>query len=172
MDRAQKKKLVDSLHKTFKETALVVVTRHSRMTVAEMTGLRRKMREGGASFKVTKNRLARIALKGTPYEAIAALFSGPTAVAYSTDLVAAAKVAVAYANSNEKLAIVGGAMGERVLDAGAVKAIATLPSRGELRARLVGLLQAPASRLARVLQAPAGQLTRVLSAYARKGEAA
>jgi large subunit ribosomal protein L10 len=171
VDRLQKQKLVDSLHDTLKQTELVVVTQQVGMTVAEVTVLRRQMRAAGASFKVTKNRLARRALEGTKFAQLAPLFRGPTAVAYSTDPVAAAKVAVSYANANEKLTIVGGAMGETLLDPAGVKALATLPSLNELRGRLVGLLQTPATRVAQVLQAPAGQLARVMGAYARKAEA-
>ena len=171
MDRSQKKKLVDSLHDVLSKTELVVITQQSGMTVAEVTTLRRQMREAGASFKVTKNRLARRALEGTKFAKLAPLFKGPTAVAYSTDPVAAAKVAVNYANANEKLTIVGGAMGETLLDSTGVKALATLPSLNELRSKLVGLLQTPATRVAQVLQAPASQLARVVGAYAKKAEA-
>ena len=171
MDRAQKQKVVDSLHGTLMQTELVVVTQQVGMTVGEVTTLRRQMREAGAGFKVTKNRLARRALEGTKFAQLAPLFKGPTAVAYSTDPVAAAKVAVSYANANEKLTIVGGAMGETLLDSNGVKALATLPSLNELRGKLVGLLQTPAARVAQVLQAPAGQLARVVGAYARKAEA-
>ena len=171
MDRSQKQKVIDSLHDTLRQTELVVVTQQAGMTVAEVTNLRRQMREAGASFKVTKNRLARRALEGTKFAKLAPLFKGPTAVAYSTDPVAAAKVAVSYANANEKLTIVGGAMGDTLLDSNGVKALATLPSLNELRGRLVGLLQTPATRLAQVLQAPAGQLARVVGAYAKKAEA-
>ena len=168
MDRSQKQKLVDSLHGMLMQTELVVVTQQVGMTVAEVTTLRRQMREAGAGFKVTKNRLARRALEGTKFAKLAPLFKGPTAVAYSTDPVAAAKVAVNYANANEKLTIVGGAMGEMLLDSKGIKALATLPSLNELRAKLVGMLQTPATRIARVLQAPAGQLARVMGAYAKK----
>jgi large subunit ribosomal protein L10 len=168
VDRAQKQKLVDSLHGTLMQTELVVVTQQVGMTVAEVTALRRQMREAGAGFKVTKNRLARRALEGTKFAQLAPLFKGPTAVAYSTDPVAAAKVAVNYANANEKLSIVGGAMGSLLLDSKGIKALATLPSLNELRAKLVGILQTPATCVAQVLQAPAGQLARVMGAYARK----
>jgi large subunit ribosomal protein L10 len=171
VDRSQKQKVVDSLHDTLKQTVLVVITQQAGMTVAEVTTLRRQMREAGAGFKVTKNRLARRALEGTKFAKLAPLFKGPTAVAYSTDPVAAAKVAVKYANANEKLTIVGGAMGDTLLDPTGVKALATLPSLDELRGKLVGLLQTPATRVAQVLQAPAGQLARVLGAYAKKAEA-
>ena len=148
---------------------MLVVTHQSGMTVAEVTDLRRQMRAAGASFKVTKNRLARLALKGTRFEGLASLFTGPTAIAYSTDPVVAAKVAVEFANSNEKLVIVGGGLGERVLDQSGIKALAKLPSLTELRGRIAGLLQAPAAKLAGVLQAPAGQLARVFQAYGSKG---
>ena len=171
MDRSQKQKLVDSLHDMLAKTELVVITQQVGMTVAEVTTLRRQMREAGAGFKVTKNRLARRALEGTKFAKLAPLFKGPTAVAFSTDPVAAAKVAVTYANANEKLTIVGGAMGETLLDPTGVKALATLPSLDELRGKLIGMLQTPATRVAQVLQAPAGQLARVLGAYAKKAEA-
>lgn len=171
VDRSQKQALIADLHETLKRTGLVVVTHHAGMKVSEVTGLRRKMREAGAGFKVTKNRLARLALKDTGFEGLSTLFRGPTAIAYSADPVAAAKVAVNFANSNAKLAVVGGAMGGRILDAAGVKALAALPSLDELRGRLVGLLQTPASRIAMVLKAPAAQLARVLGAYASKGDA-
>ena len=172
MDRSQKKGLVASLHQTFAATGLVVVTHHAGLTVVEMTALRRQMRDGGAAFRVTKNRLTRLALAGTKFAALAPLFTGPTAIAYSADPVAAAKVAVTFANANEKLKIVGGAMGDQMLGADGIKALATLPSLKELRAKLVGLLQTPATRVATVLQAPGGQLARVLKAHADKGAAA
>ena len=168
MDRAQKQKVVDSLHGTLMQTELVVVTQQVGMTVGEVTTLRRQMREAGAGFKVTKNRLARRALEGTKFAQLAPLFKGPTAVAYSTDPVAAAKVAVNYANANDKLSIVGGFMGGQLLDSKGVKALATLPSLNELRGKIVGMLMTPATRVATVLQAPAGQLARVLGAYAKK----
>ena len=171
MDRSQKQKLVDSLHDMLAKTELVVITQQVGMTVAEVTTLRRQMREAGAGFKVTKNRLARRALEGTKFAKLAPLFKGPTAVAFSTDPVAAAKVAVTYANANEKLTIVGGAMGETLLDPTGVKALATLPSLDELRGKLIGMLQTPATRVAQVLQAPASQLARVVGAYAKKAEA-
>ncbi len=172
MDRSQKEELVASLHKTFSETNLVVVTQQSGMTVAEASDLRRKMLEAGASYKVTKNRLTRLALEGTKFEALKELFTGPTAIAVSEDPVAAAKVAVNFAKANEKLVIVGGAMGETTLDPEAIKALATLPSLDELRGKLIGVLQAPATKVAGVVQAPAAQLARVFSAYGSQGEAA
>ena len=172
MDRAEKQELVKSLNQTFSEVGLVVVTHYSGLSVSEITDLRRKMREAGASFKVTKNRLTRLALQGTQYEPIADLFTGPTAIAYSDDPVAAAKVSVSFAKSNEKLVVLGGALGTTVLDKDGVKALADMPSLDELRGKRVGLLQAPATKVAGVLQAPAGQMARVMSAYASKDEAA
>jgi large subunit ribosomal protein L10 len=130
------------------------------------------MREAGAGYKVTKNRLAKLALAGTTYEPISDLFNGPTAIAYSADPVAAARVAVDYSKENDKLVVIGGAMGDTLLDENAVKALASLPSLDELRGKLVGMLNTPATRVAGVLQAPAGQLARVLGAYANQSEAA
>ena len=172
MDRSEKEKLVTSLHETLKKAELVVITQQSGLTVAEVTNLRRQMRQAGAGYKVTKNRLARRALEGTKFEGLGPMFTGPTAIAYSADPIAAAKVAVTYANSNEKLKIVGGAMGGQVLDPSGIKALATLPSLDQLRAKIIGILVTPATRVASVLQAPAGQLARVLKAYASKGDAA
>jgi len=172
VDRSQKEKLVASLNNNLKDAALVVVTKQAGLTVAEMTDLRRQMRTAGASFKVSKNRLARRALDGTPFQKLSPMFKGPTAIAYSRDPVAAAKVAVEFANKNEKLTIVGGSLGERLLDLAGVKALATLPSLPEMRARLLGTIAAPATRLATVIRAPAAQLARVVNAYAqKKGEA-
>jgi len=172
VDRSQKEKLVASLHAAISDTVCFIITHQSGMTVAEVTGLRRQMRDAGASFKVTKNRLARLALAGTKFEQLSPLFTGPTAIAYSRDPVAAAKVAVEFANKNEKLTIVGGALGSQQLDAAGIKVLATMPSLDELRGKLLGMLQTPATRIAGVLQAPAGQLARVVGAYAKKGEAA
>lgn len=169
MDRSQKEALVAELRQTFDENELVVVTHQTGLTVAEASDLRRQMREAGARFKVTKNRLAKIALKGTKFEHLTELFSGPTAIAVSVDPVVAAKVAVEFANKNDKLTIVAGALGEKGLDPDGVKALAKLPSLDELRGKIIGLLQAPAGKLASVTQAPAAQLARVLNAYATKG---
>ena len=171
MDRTQKQELVEVLHRSLSGALAVVVTRQSGMTVAEVTDLRRQMRAAGASFKVTKNRLARRALKGTRFEGLDELFTGPTAIAYSSNPVAAAKVAAEFAYSNDKLVIVGGGIGEQILDAEGVKALAKLPSLAELRGRIAGLLQASAAKLIGVLQAPGGQIARVLAAHARKGGA-
>lgn len=168
MDRGKKEALVAELRQTFDENELVVVTHQSGLTVAEASDLRRKMREAGARFKVTKNRLAKLALKDTKFEHLTDDFTGPTAIAVSVDPVAAAKVAVEFANKNDKLQIVSGALGEKGLDADGVKALAKLPSLDELRGKIVGLLQAPAGKLASVTQAPAAQLARVFGAYAAK----
>lgn len=172
MERAKKEQLVADLGVTFGGATLVVVTHQNGLTVAESTDLRRRMLAAGASYKVTKNRLAKLALAGTPYEGLADLFEGPTAIAYSTDPVAAAKVAVGYAKDNEKLTVIGGALGENRLDADGIKALATLPSLDELRAKLVGMISTPATRIAGVLQAPAGQVARVLAAHAEQGSEA
>jgi len=168
VDRTQKKDWVGSLHGTLGEAGLVVVTHYTGLTVAEMTALRGKMRAAGASFKVTKNRLTKLALEGTEYENIADLFTGPTAIAYSADPVAAAKVAAEFAKTNDKLKILGGSLGTLRLDVAGVQALATLPSLDELRGKLLGMLSTPATRIAGVLQAPAGQLARVLKAKADK----
>jgi large subunit ribosomal protein L10 len=173
VERSQKEQLVATLHQALADTVCVVVTHQTGMTVAEVTDLRRQMRAAGASFKVTKNRLARLALAGTKFERISPLFTGPTAIAFSRDPVAAAKIAVEYANKNQKLSIVGGSLGERQLDVNGVKSLATLPSLDQLRAKLAGLLLAPGGKIASVLQAPGAQLARVLDAYAKKaGQAA
>ena len=165
MDRTKKEKLVAELHDTFSKSALVVVTHQSGLTVTEVSDLREKMREAGAGFKVTKNTLAQLALKGTEFEHLSDQFIGPTAVAFSEDPVAAAKVAVEFGKKNEKLTVIAGGLGEQNLDAASVKALASLPSLDELRGKLVGLLQAPAGKVVGTLQAPAGQLARVFGAY-------
>ncbi|MBT5080337.1 MAG: 50S ribosomal protein L10 [Rhodospirillaceae bacterium] len=172
MDRAQKREAVSELNEVFSNTSSVVVTHYSGLNVAEISDLRRQMRAAGATFKVTKNRLTKIALDGTQYAPISDLFAGPTAIAYSDDPVAPAKVAVDFAKKNEKLIVLGGAMGDSQLDVAGVKALASLPSLDELRGKIVGLLQAPATKLAGVIQAPASQLARVLSAQGSKDEAA
>lgn len=165
MDRAQKQALVAELQETFESNNLLVLTHQSGLTVAEVSELRKQMREAGGSFKVTKNRLAKIALKGTKFEGLADQFTGPTAIAVSSDPVAAAKIAVEFANKNEKLQIICGSLEMEALDADAVKALAKLPSLDELRGKLIGLIQAPATKIAGVLQAPGGQLARVFGAY-------
>jgi large subunit ribosomal protein L10 len=165
VNRSEKEELVASLHQTFEEMSIVVVTHYTGLTVAEMGDLRGQMREAGAGFKVTKNRITRLALEGTKFSGLNDLFAGPTAIAFSEDPVAAAKVAVNFSKANEKLVVLGGALGEEMLDVDSIKALATLPSLDELRAKIVGMLNTPATRIAGVLQAPAGQVARVISAY-------
>ncbi|MCP1335175.1 50S ribosomal protein L10 [Futiania mangrovi] len=171
MDRAEKKAQVEELGRVFSEAGVVVVTHYSGLSVAEMTDLRVQIRDAGANFKVIKNRLAKIALEGTDVASIGGLLTGPTAIAWSADPVAAPKVVSEFSKKKEKLVIIGGALGQQALDADGVKALASLPSIDELRAKLVGLLQTPASRVAAVLQAPGGQVARVLNAYATKDAA-
>ena len=172
MDRTEKREFVASLAAVFAETSMVVVTRNSGLTVAEVTALRRRMREAGANFKVAKNRLALLALEGTKFDGIKPLLTGPTALAWSRDAVAVSKAAVEFARTNEKFAVLGGALGTQTLDAAGIKALSELPSLDALRAKLLGLIAAPATRIAGILQAPGGQLARVLAAYAKKDEAA
>ena len=172
MDRAEKSELVSGLNQVFSNAGVVVVAHYSGLSVAQMTALRGRMRNAGASLKVAKNRLVKIALKGTDVEHISDLFQGPTVIAYSDDPIAAPKIAAEFAKTNEKFVLLGGAMGRTNLDAKGVEALAALPSLDELRAKLVGMIQTPATRIAGVLQAPAGQLARVFGAYARQGEAA
>ena len=157
--------MVAELQETFESNNLVVLTHQSGLTVTEVSELRKQMREAGGSFKVTKNRLAKIALKGTKFEGMTDSFTGPTAIAVSKDPVAAAKIAVEFANKNEKLQIICGSLETEALDADAVKVLAKLPSLDELRGKLVGMIQTPATRIAGVLQAPGAQLARVFSAY-------
>ena len=168
MNRAEKADLVALLNTTFNETEVVVVTRNLGLTVAQSTDLRGKMRDADATFKVSKNRLAKIALKDTRYEPLADLLTGPIALATSSDPVAAAKVAVEFAKTNDKLEIVGGMMGDTLLDVNGVKALATMPSLDELRAKIVGLVNAPATKIARTVKEPGAQLARVFGAYAAK----
>jgi large subunit ribosomal protein L10 len=171
MDRSQKAESVAFLTEVFNEAGAVVITRNLGMTVAQSTALRIKVREAGASFKVAKNSLAKIAAKGTAYEGMSDLFTGPTGIAASADPVAAAKVVVEFAKTNEKLEIVGGAMGTVVLNADGIKALATMPSLDEMRAKLIGLIQAPATKIAQLTTAPAAKLARVFAAYAEKDAA-
>lgn len=168
MDRTQKAEAVESLNGLFAKAGAVVVAHYSGMTVAQMGELRLRLRKAGASFRVAKNRLAVRALEGTPAAGIAGLFKGPTGIAYSDDPVAAPKVLIAYAKENEKFRIIGGYAVGAVLNPEGVLALAELPSLDQLRGKLLGLLQAPATRIAGVLQAPAGNIARVLSAYAQK----
>ncbi|MDF1601448.1 50S ribosomal protein L10 [Mesorhizobium sp. YIM 152430] len=170
MERAEKREFVTGLNDVFSNTGSVVVAHYAGLTVAQMNDLRSRMREAGGTVKVAKNRLAKIALQGTQSEKIQVLFKGQTLIAYSDDPVVAPKVASDFAKTNDKLVIIGGAMGETALDADRVKALASLPSLDELRAKIVGMVQTPATRIAQVVNAPAGQLARVFGAYARKDE--
>ena len=177
MDRTEKRELVASLATVFADTSMVVVTRNAGLTVAEVTDLRRRMRAAGANFKVAKNRLALLALEGTKFDGIKPLLTGPTALAWSRDAVAVSKAAVEFARTNEKFAVLGGALGTQTLDAAGIKALSELPSLETLRAGLLGMLNTPATRIAGILQAPGGQIARVLAAFADKagvpqGEAA
>lgn len=168
MDRSQKSDAVAGLNATFQESGVVVVTRNLGLTVAQSTELRGQMREAGASYKVAKNRLAKLALKDTDYDGLSDLLTGPTALATSSDPVAAAKAAVEFAKKNDKLEIVGGSMGGQMLDEAGVKALASMPSLDELRGTIVGLVNAPATKIAQVVTAPANKLARVFGAQGAK----
>ena len=168
MDRAAKTELVSSLGNVFKSTKVVVVAHYSGLTVAQMQTLRRQMKQAGASVKVAKNRLAKIALEGSEVASIAPLLKGPTLIAFSGDPVSAPKVAVDFAKTNERFVILGGAMGTTALDPNGVKALAVLPSLDELRAKIIGLIQAPATKIAQVITAPGAKVARVVQAYASK----
>lgn len=172
MERAAKKDAVVALQEVFKTTSVAVVAHYSGLTVAQMQNLRKQMRQAGASVKVSKNRLAKIALEGTDVAGIGPLLKGPTVIATSNDPVAAPKVAIDFAKANEQFVILGGSMGKTVLNVDGVKALASLPSLDELRAKLVGLLVAPATKIAQLSNAPAAKLARVIQAHASKGEAA
>lgn len=172
MDRAAKRELVSTLGDVFQNTSVVVVAHYQGLTVADMQKLRTQMKQAGATVKVTKNRLTKIALEGTDVASISDLLKGPTLLAYSSDPVAAPKVAVDFAKANDKLVILGGAMGKTSLNPDGVRALATMPSLDELRAKLVGLINAPATKIAQVVNAPAAKLARVFGAYAKKDEAA
>jgi large subunit ribosomal protein L10 len=170
LDRTAKSELVATLGEVFKSTKVVVVAHYSGLTVAQMQTLRRQMKQAGANVRVAKNRLAKIALEGSEVASIAPLLKGPALIAFSGDPVAAPKVAVEFAKTNERFVILGGAMGTTALDPNGVKALAALPSLDELRAKIVGLIQAPATKIAQVVNAPAAQLARVVQAYASKTE--
>jgi len=170
VDRTEKREFVTGLNRALAATSMIVVTRNSGLTVAEVTDLRRKMGAAGATYKVAKNRLTNLALDGTPFDGIKPMLKGPIALAWATDPVAVAKTAVEFAKINEKFVLVGGSLGSQMLNADGVKALAELPGLDELRARLVGLIAAPATRIAGILQAPAGQLARVFGAYAKRDE--
>jgi large subunit ribosomal protein L10 len=171
MDRAQKSEQVAELKQVFNESGAVVITRNLGLTVAQSTDLRNRMRDAGARFRVAKNTLALIAVEGTTYAQISDMLSGPTALATSTDPVSAAKVAVDFAKTNPKFEIVGGAMGDTLLDVNGVKALAELPSLDELRSKIIGLVQAPGTKIAQLMNAPAAKLARVFGAYAAKEDA-
>lgn len=166
MDRSQKADAVAALTATFNEVGVVVVTRNLGMTVEQTTALRVKMREAGATFKVSKNSLAKLAIADTDYAGIGDMLTGPVALGTSVDPVAAAKIIVEFAKTNDKLEVIGGSMGAVVLDATGIKALATMPSLDEMRATLIGLVQAPATKIAQVVTAPATKLARVFSVYA------
>ncbi|OSQ35346.1 50S ribosomal protein L10 [Thalassospira mesophila] len=172
MNRDEKQQFVAEMREVFEAAEGVIITQYKGLTVAEITALRAQMRQAGAGFKVTKNRLTRLALEGTKFANLAEYFTGPTAIAYSADPAAAAKVAATFAKANEKLVLVAGGLGELVLDERGVKALAELPSLDELRAKLVGMIQTPAQRIATLTSKPAAQIAQVLKAYAEKGEAA
>jgi large subunit ribosomal protein L10 len=172
VDRAEKSELVTAMNQVFSDAGAVVVAHYSGLSVAEMTAFRAKMRDAGAGVKVAKNRLAKLALKGTEAETIADLLKGPTVIAFSKDPVAAPKVATDFARTNDKLVILGGSLGRTSLNPEGIKALASLPSLDELRGKLVGLIASPATRVAQVLAAPAAQVARVVGAYANKSEAA
>lgn len=172
VDRAEKKATIATLNEVFKASTVVVVAHYSGLTVAQMQGLRRQMKLAGASVKVAKNRLAKIALEGTDVASIGPLLKGPALIAMSRDPIAAPKVAIEFAKAHEKFVILGGAMGTTALNPDGVKALASLPSLDELRAKLVGLLVAPATKIAQVVNAPAAKLARVVQAHVNKSEAA
>lgn len=171
MERAEKREVVTALHDVFAKTGVVVVAHYAGLTVSAMTKLRSEMRGAGGQVKVAKNRLVKLALEGTDAKGIADLLKGPTCLAFSADPVAAPKIAVKFAKANEKFVILGGAMGQTVLDAKGVSSLADLPSLDELRGKLIGLLQAPASKIARTLNEPGAQLARVFGAYGKKDAA-
>ncbi len=172
MDRAQKAELVKKLVDDFTSSQAIVVAHYSGLSVSEMEKFRVQMKQAGGSVKVAKNRLAKLALKQAECADISDLFTGPTLIAYSDDPVTAPKITVSFAKENEKLVILGGAMGETVLDVDGVKSLASMPSLDELRAKIAGMLTQPAAKIASVVQAPGAQLARVMSAYSKKGEAA
>jgi large subunit ribosomal protein L10 len=168
LEKAEKREVVTALHDVIAKTGVVVVAHYAGLTVAQMTRLRSEMRLAGGRVKVAKNRLVKLALEGTDAKGIADLLKGPTCLAFSPDPVAAPKIAVKFAKANEKFVILGGAMGATVLDAKGVSSLADLPSLDELRGKLIGLLQAPASKIARTLNEPGAQLARVFGAYGNK----
>ena len=171
MNRTEKTEFIGDLNKKVAASAVVLVAHYKGLTVAEITDLRVQVRKTGAGFKVTKNKLTQRALEGTLFAQLSKMFVGPTAIAYSSDPVAVAKVLATFAKSNEKLVLLGGAFGETLLDSKGVIALSKMPSLDELRATIVAMIQTPARRLATLLQAPAGQIARVVGAHARKDAA-
>lgn len=170
MDRAQKKELVESMNASFSDAGIVIVSHYKGLSVAQADELRAKIREAGAQFKVTKNRLTKLALAGTDYEQLADMFTGPTAVAIANDdPVSVSKALTEFAKNNEDLVILGGSLGSKTLEVSEIEALAKMPSLDELRAKIVGMLNTPATRIAGILQAPGGQVARVVGAYAAKG---
>jgi len=172
VDRAEKAALVGSLTEDLKSSGAIVVAHYTGLTVAELENLRVQMKEAGGQVRVAKNRLAKLALKETDHADISGLFTGPTLVAYSDDPVTAPKIAVKFADKNDKFVVLGGAMGATELDADGIKALASMPSLDELRATIAGMLTRPATKIATIAQAPGSQIARVLSAYSEKGAAA
>ncbi len=168
MEKAEKSQLVASLNATFKSAAVVVVAHNNGLTANQVLDLRNKMAAAGATIRVAKNSLTKLALEGTDAKGIVGLFTGPTMLAFANDPVAAPKVAADFAKIHEKFVLLGGVLGTTMMDATAVKALASLPSLNELRGKLLGMIQTPATRIAGVVAAPAGQLARVLNAYATK----
>jgi large subunit ribosomal protein L10 len=171
VERAAKAEQVTELKGVFTTANTVVVAHYAGLTVAQMQNLRKQAKQAGTTVKVAKNRLAKIALEGTDVASIGPLLKGPTVIAYSNDPVGASKVAVDFAKGHEKFVILGGAMGKTALDPNGVKALAALPSLDELRAKIVGLIQAPATKIAQVINAPAAKVARVVQAYANKSQA-
>ena len=168
LNREQKKIFVDELSSALKKASLAIVTRQSGMTVAETTSLRNKMRAAGASYKVVKNTLAKIAIQGTPFEPLKDHLTGPAAIAASEDPIVAAKVAVEYMNDNNKFEVIGGVLNEKVLDLAAVKALAKLPSFDVLRSQILGVIMAPATKLATIIKEPSASVARVIAARAKQ----
>lgn len=171
MNRTEKKEFVDTLANNLAKSSVVLVAHYKGLTVAEITDLRVKVRNAGAGFKVTKNKLTQLALSGTLFKNISHMFVGPTAIAYSSDPVAVAKILTEFAKANEKLVLLGGAFGETLLDSNAVVSLSKLPSLDELRGKIIGLIQAPAQKIASILQAPGGAVARVIGAHSRKDAA-
>ena len=168
MNRLEKEKFVANLKKEFSDSNLLVITHYTGLNVNEMEDLRSKMRKFNVKFKVTKNRISKLALSGTSFENVKELFKGPTAVAYSKESINAAKVAVEFSNNNKKLKIIGGSFEGGLIDKEKIKFLASLPSLDELRVKIVSLIQSPASKIAQVLKAPAKEVVGVINAYSTK----